>query len=77
METKTPITELPGMDAIKIGPGGQTFGQLKEAVRDHRAAFQAALMRGEADDALMARYDTASRMLQAAYTRVGLPYVAP
>jgi hypothetical protein len=65
------------MDDIKIGPAGETFGQLKGAVREHRAAFQAKLIKGEADEALMDAYDTASRMLQAAYTRVGLPYVAP
>jgi hypothetical protein len=77
VDTKTPLRERPGMDDMKIGPAGQTFGQLKQAVLDARAAFQAELMKGEADDTLMASYGAAVDLLRAAYTRVGLPYTAP
>ena len=65
------------MDELKIGPAGQAFGQLKADVLDKRAAFLAALMQGQADDALAESYNSACRLLRAAYTRVGLPYRAP
>lgn len=71
------LAGMPGMDDIKIGPAGQTFGQLKQAVRDHRARFNAALLKGAADEDLMDTYMAAVDLLKAAYTRVGLPYVAP
>ena len=65
------------MDALKAGPGGQTLGELKQAVLDTRSAFLSALARAEADDELMDRYDDAVRLLKAAYVRMGLPYTAP
>lgn len=78
--TTTPAPSLagmPGMDDIKIGPGGQTFGQLKADVLSTRQAFMAALMRGEADNEVAEAHHTAVSLLEAAYVRVGLPYVAP
>lgn len=77
MDTKTPLREQPGMDALKIGPAGQTFAQLKQDVLTERHSFQAALLRGEATDGQMEAYDRAVGLLKAAYTRVGLPYKAP
>lgn len=71
----TPITA--SMDDIKIGPAGQTFGQLKQDVLSTRQAFMAALFKGEVDREVMEAHHTAVRLLEAAYTRVGLPYVAP
>lgn len=71
--TATPnLAELPSMDELAIGPGGQTFGQLKAAVVTSRAAY----MSHECQVCLDALLD-AQGMLRAAYTRVGLPYVAP
>jgi hypothetical protein len=75
--TRTPLADQPSMDDIKIGPAGQTFGQLKQAVRDTRAAVMTALMKGQADDAMMERHNSNVRLLEAAYVRVGLPYTAP
>lgn len=77
MDTKTSLREQPGMDDMKIGPAGQTFGQLKDAVIDARQAMKGALLTGRADDALMERYGSAVDLLKAAYVRVGLPYKAP
>ena len=77
MDTKTPLRGQPGMDDLKIGPGGQTFAQLKDAVIDARRAFQATLMKGQADEAIMEDYGRAVDLLKAAYVRVGLPYKAP
>lgn len=77
--TKTALGELPGMDDIKIGPGGETFGQLKDAVLAARAAYTHALSEGslrlhpEIGESLQ----SAVGLLRAAYTRVGLPYRAP
>lgn len=73
MTTATPDT----MDDHKIGPAGETFGQLKANVLSARSAFMSELLQGRADDALMEAYDGAVRLLKAAYVRVGLPYVAP
>lgn len=79
--THTTLAAGPSMDDHKIGPAGQTFGQLKQAVLDARAAFMASLVdpgcapREGAE--LMIAYESASSLLRAAYTRVGLPYVAP
>ncbi len=70
-------TLMTPMDDHKIGPGGQTFGQLKADVLDRRAEFMSALMKGEADESLQEAYDDAVRLLKAAYVRVGLPYIAP
>lgn len=70
-------TMTRAMDDLKIGPGGQTFGQLKQAVRDARDTFMAGLVHGEADEAVRDAYDGAVSLLRAAYVRVGLPYVAP
>lgn len=65
------------MDAIKIGPAGQTLGQLKAAVLDTRDVFLSALV-GQGDlDAAHEAYDGAVRLLRAAYVRMGLSYVAP
>lgn len=77
MAAKTPLAEQPGMDTLRIGPAGQTFAELKQAVLDARQKFQAELLRGRADNALMERYDSAVGLLKAAYVRVGLPYKAP
>ena len=71
------LAHLPSMDDLKIGPAGETFGQLKQRVLDCRYDFKTALLRGEADDDLMDVYDSAVQVLKAAYIRVGLPYVAP
>lgn len=68
---------LPSMDSLVIGDHGETFGQLKERVLEHRAAFLTGLLRGEADDALMDAYNAAVAVLEAAYASVGLPYAAP
>jgi hypothetical protein len=65
------------MDAIKIGPGGQTLGELKAAVLDTRAVFLSALLGQSNLEAANEAYDVAVRLLRAAYTRMGLPYVAP
>lgn len=77
METKTPLAELPGMDTIKIGPGGETFGQLKQAVLDARAAYTACLNGNPELSRLGDELAAAHSLLRAAYVRVGLPYVAP
>jgi hypothetical protein len=77
MDTKTPLAEQPSMDDMKIGPGGQTFGQLKQAVRDSRAELMAALFTADVPTELMERHSTNTRLLEAAYVRVGLPYAAP
>lgn len=70
-------TITASMDDIKIGPGGQTFGQLKQDVLSTRSAFQSALLRGQATDDMLDAYRAAVDLLEAAYVRVGLPYVAP
>lgn len=67
METKT-----PSMDDIKIGPGGQTFGQLKADVRATREAYIACPC-----DHHLTAHEVSVSLLRAAYVRVGLPYVAP
>lgn len=77
MDTKTPLADQPSMDTLKIGPAGQTFAELRQAVLDTRAALLAALVKGEADDALMEAHSSSVRLLEAAYVRVGLPYTAP
>lgn len=66
------LSEMPPMDDIRIGPGGQTFGQLKQRVRDARLVYLT-----HPGPVALRDLDDASRMLRAAYTRVGLPYVAP
>ena len=60
-----------------MGPGGQTLGELKQDVRDARALFMSALLCGEVTDDLLGILLTAQNMLQAAYIRMGLEYVAP
>lgn len=72
MSAKTSMRTLPDMDDIKIGPAGQTFGQLKQRVRDTRLVYVT-------HPGLAALHDleVATRMLKAAYVRVGLPYKAP
>jgi len=72
VDTKSRLADLPGMDEIKIGPAGETMGQLKQAVVDARAA----LLRDSTGDTVGALND-ALRMLRAAYVRIGLPYVTP
>jgi hypothetical protein len=66
------------MDALKIGPAGQTLGELKQSVRDAREALRAELAsgRGARADLVDASFD-ATRMLRAAYVRLGLPYKTP
>lgn len=79
MRSRTALADQPSMDDLKIGPAGQTFGQLKQAVIDARAAFMCSLLQDDARvgaEALMA-YESAVRLLEAAYVRVGLPYTAP
>lgn len=66
------LADMPSMDDIKIGPGGQTFAQLKQAVVDARATWS-----GCPCDEHSETWQVAQDMLRAAYTRVGLPYVAP
>lgn len=66
------LADMPSMDDIKIGPGGQTFGQLKQAVRDAREAYM-----GCPCEAHSETWQVAQDMLRAAYTRVSLPYVSP
>lgn len=65
------------MDGYKIGPAGQTLGELKADVLAERQVFLSALARGEVDDELMDSYNTAQSLLRAAYVRLGLGYVAP
>jgi hypothetical protein len=72
MSTAADITALPSMDDHKIGPGGQTFGDLKQAVLDARERFTRL-----GNQAALDELAEATRMLRAAYVRVGLPYVAP
>ena len=71
------LDHLPPMDDMKIGPGGQTFGQLKADVVSLRGQYMECLMSGEVPVVTQHRYDSAVKLLKAAYTRVGLPYVAP
>ena len=77
MPATADMTALPSMDDHKVGPGGQTFGQLKADVIEARRAFMAKLVTASATEADMDAYDAAVRLLEAAYVRVGLPYVAP
>ena len=71
MTTPEP-TQTLRMDDITIGPSGQTFGQLKDAVRVSRATYTGCPCEPHLD-----AWTSAQDMLRAAYTRVGLPYVAP
>ena len=79
MDTKLRLADMPGMDDTKIGPAGETFGQLKANVLAARAAYVSALTEGrlnlhpEVGDGL----DTAVSLLRTAYACVGLPYEAP
>jgi len=70
--TRPNLADLPGMDDIEIGPAGETFGQLKQRVRDARAALE----RNWTEETVGTLNDATS-MLRAAYTRVGLRYRAP
>lgn len=72
MPATADITALPSMDDHKIGPGGETFGQLKARVRDARAAYTAT-----PNAVTLDAYESATNLLRAAYVRVGLPYRAP
>ena len=65
------------MDGYKVGPAGQTLGELKAAVLAERQVFLSALARDEVTVELMESYNTAMRLLHAAYVRLGLPYTAP
>lgn len=60
------------MDSLKIGPSGETFGQLKQNVKTARRAYM-----DKRTEATLKAYQSAQDMLRAAYVRVGLPYVAP
>lgn len=66
------LDSSPPMDKLRIGPGGQTFGQLKRDVRATREAYVSCPCPHHLE-ALSASQD----MLKAAYAKVGLPYVAP
>lgn len=66
------LDSSPPMDDLRIGPGGQTFGQLKARVVAARAAYTSSETQQALDDLLAAQ-----DMLRAAYAKVGLPYVAP
>lgn len=70
--THTTLAAGPSMDDHKIGPAGQTFGQLKQAVLDARERFTRLGTQSSMDE-----LSDAQRLLRAAYVRVGLPYVAP
>jgi hypothetical protein len=65
------------MDALKIGPAGQTLGELKQALLDARADFVTSAQRGEPDDGRAQRVSDAVSLLRAAYVRLGLPYKTP
>lgn len=65
-------TDLPPMDDLKIGPGGQTFGELKQAVVTARAIYTA-----DPSPLTVGVLEEAASLLHAAYNRVGLPYVSP
>jgi hypothetical protein len=68
----TPLAGKPDMDALVIGPDGETFGQLKQRVRDTREATMT-----DASDAHVEAYGAAVAVLRAAYASVGLRYKAP
>jgi hypothetical protein len=74
---RTALAGKPDMDELAIGPDGETFGQLKQRVRDTRAAYTAC----STDNPELPRYGdelaAAVARLRAAYTRVGLRYKAP
>lgn len=71
------LATAPPMDMHKIGPAGETFGELKQRVVDCRQAFlDCPPDSPERDDAAEA-LSSATSLLRAAYTRVSLPYVAP
>lgn len=72
MRAKTSVSTLPDMDDLKIGPAGQSFGELKQAVRETRTAYTDCPCSVHLGD-----LEAATRMLKAAYVRVGLPYKAP
>ena len=72
MVQRTPLSDKPDMDDLSIGPAGETFGQLKSDVRDTRAAYLLCPC-----DHHSGALEVSTRMLRAAYTRVGLPYKAP
>ena len=65
------------MDALKVGPGGQTLGELKQAVLDAEAALVAALNEGATTQDHIDACKTSQRMLRAAYVRMGLPPKTP
>ncbi len=69
------------MDAIVIGPSGETLGELKQAVRNARSDFLRSLLADGADSREGSRtlltYQATSGLLNAAYELLGLPYEAP
>ena len=64
------------MDALKVGPGGQTLGELKEAVLRARQLVVSSWS-AEASDRASEALNDATRMLRAAYIRMGLPPKTP
>lgn len=72
MDTRTPLTTRPAMNDLPIGPGGETFGQLRSAVVGAREAYGRCPCDHHAD-----AWQGAQDALLAAYELVGLPYEAP
>jgi hypothetical protein len=71
------LADMPQMDDHKIGPGGETFGQLKQRVRDCRLAYVGCSNDSPVLHEYAEELASAVRVLRAAYIRVGLPYVSP
>ena len=71
------MATAPPMDDHVIGPAGQTLGELKQGVVHARQAFLETAPDSAARDRLAEELSTASGLLRAAYTRMGLKPVAP
>lgn len=69
------------MDALTVGPVGETLGILKQAVRDARSDFLRSLLADGMDSdeggRLLLAYQETSGLLNDAYELLGLPYEAP
>lgn len=74
MNPRTPLADQPAMDDLPIGPDGETFGQLRQAVVDARIAYT----RCPTDNSVIAQLGDdlaeANGRLRDAYAAVGLPY---
>ena len=77
MNIRTPLANQPAMNALPIGPDGQTFGQLRQAVLDAREAYTRCPGDSPALADLGDKLAAAHEALRAAYELVGLPYVTP